>query len=79
VICRRTGVRPAVIPREVSTELEALLAFRYFVRHAYGVELHADKLAAEGKRLRAVAPSITQALDAFDTFLTLAIEATASG
>jgi hypothetical protein len=49
-----------------------LLAFRHFVRHAYGVELHADKLAAEGKRLRAVTPSVTQALDAFDIFLTRA-------
>jgi hypothetical protein len=35
--------------------------------------------AAEGKRLRAVAPSITQALDAFDSFLTRAMEATTTG
>jgi hypothetical protein len=73
------GLRPAVIPRETRADLEALLAFRHFVRHAYGVELHADKLAVEGKRLRAVAPSVTQALDAFDTFLTRAIEATTTG
>jgi len=40
------------------------------------VDLHADKLAVDGKRLRAIAPSVTRALDAF---LTRAMEATVPG
>jgi hypothetical protein len=63
------GLRPSVIPREERASLESLLAFRHFVRHAYGVDLDAEKLGAEARRLRVAAPAVSKLLDAFDAFL----------
>ena len=73
------GVRPAVLPREVRVDLESLLAFRHFVRHAYGVELDPSRLAIESARLRAVAPAVTRALDAFESFLERATRSVGGG
>lgn len=49
-------LRPAICPREVELDWEALLKFRHFLRHAYAVALDPDKLRANVQRLsRAVA------------------------
>jgi hypothetical protein len=50
------GVRPAVLPRELRGDLEALLALRHFLRHAYGTDLDAQRLHVEAERLGVVAP-----------------------
>ncbi len=63
------GLRPAVLPKAVRGDLEALLAFRHFVRHAYGADLDPDKVEAEARRLRTAAPGVEEALNAFDAFL----------
>jgi hypothetical protein len=73
------GVRPAVLPREMRQDLESLLAFRHFVRHAYGAELDPEKLAAEGQRLRLLAPGVAQALEVFGGFLNRALQSAAGG
>jgi hypothetical protein len=50
------GVRPAVIPTSVERDWEELLGFRHFLRHAYAVELDAERLRSNAQRLqRAVA------------------------
>jgi hypothetical protein len=50
------NLRPAVYPSSVAREWDELLRFRHFLRHAYVLELDAEKLAANLKRLeRAVA------------------------
>lgn len=38
------GLRPAVIPAQAEADWARLLAFRHFLRHAYAVELDAEKL-----------------------------------
>lgn len=72
------GVRPAVLPRELRGDLEALLALRHFLRHAYGTDLDAQRLHVEAERLGVVAPTVARALDAFEVFLSRAMHA-ASG
>lgn len=69
------GLRPAVLPRTLRADLDELLAMRHFLRHAYGAELDAHRLAAQAVRLRTVAPAVEQALDAFDAFLASALDA----
>ncbi len=73
------GVRPAVLPRELRGDLEALLALRHFLRHAYGANLDAQKLHIEAERLRAVAPTVARALDAFEVFVSQAMHAASGG
>jgi hypothetical protein len=63
------GVRPAVLPSELRPELEELLAARHFLRHAYGAELDARKLAEHGARIAKVSERVERALDALDAFL----------
>ncbi|MEO7096520.1 MAG: hypothetical protein ABI175_24895 [Polyangiales bacterium] len=63
------GVRPPVLAGTSRRDLEELLAMRHFLRHAYGSDLDGAKLTAQAARLRAVAPSVDAALDAFDGFL----------
>jgi hypothetical protein len=46
------GIRPAIVPSEATRDWSELLRFRHFLRHAYTVELDADKLAANTERLR---------------------------
>lgn len=63
------GLRPAIVDPTLEADLAALLGFRHFFRHAYGVRLDPGKLSAELDRLLRVAPQVEQALDAFDGFL----------
>lgn len=63
------GIRPAVLSRESVAALRELLSFRHFFRHAYAVELEADRLSALRARLRTALPRLLAELDALDRFL----------
>lgn len=67
------SVRPAVIPRALYPDLVALLEFRHFFRHAYGVDLDPAKLRDNLDRALSVGPDVDAALDAFDEFLSRAM------
>ena len=56
------GVRPPVYPQTAARDWEELLRFRHFLRHAYHVQLDADRLAANVIRL-------SRALAATDPYL----------
>ena len=45
------GVRPPLLPAEVLADWDALLRFRHFLRHAYVIDLDAEKLATNRQRL----------------------------
>ncbi|MBM4318586.1 MAG: hypothetical protein FJ125_01160 [Deltaproteobacteria bacterium] len=72
------GRRPAVLPRRLEPDLLALLSFRHFFRHAYGVRLDPARLRLEIERLLRVEPAVTAALDSFDAFLAGCQEALSS-
>jgi hypothetical protein len=67
------GVRPAVVPRALISDLAALLGFRQFFRHSYGVDLEFARLDLERSRLQRILPTIAASLDAFDAFLAGAV------
>jgi hypothetical protein len=74
------GVRPAVVPNDLRADLEDLLAARHFLRHAYGAELDARRLAENGARIRAIGPGVEHSLGELERFLAKAIaEATGGG
>lgn len=62
-------MRPQVLPRELQRDLVELLEFRYFFRHAYGVNLDPGRLRGNLERLLRVDPLASAALDLFDGFL----------
>lgn len=63
------GLRPAVLPRALLSDLHERLSLRHFLRHAYGADLDAAKLDAQATRLRGVATAVEAALDDFGRFL----------
>ncbi len=63
------GVRPAVLARALEPQLLALLAFRRFFRHAYGVELDPSRLRLELERHEGVAPQVDADLVRWTEFL----------
>jgi hypothetical protein len=63
------GMRPAVLDRALEPELLALLTFRHFFRHAYGVELDPARLRVELERHERVAPQVDADLAAWSDFL----------
>ena len=63
------GSRPAVLPRSLEPGLLALLAFRHFFRHAYGVKLGPARLRLELERLLLLEPVVSRELDEFAAFL----------
>lgn len=67
------GLRPAVLPPAVLEDLREILRFRHFFRHAYAVELDADKLSEVAARVEAASGPVQQALREFDDFLRLAV------
>ena len=67
-------VRPPLLSATLETELVALLAFRHFFRHAYGVELDPTRLRSECDRLLGSSAQINADLDRFDTFIAAAID-----
>jgi len=71
------GFRPAVLPAALAPDLNSLLGFRRFFRHAYALDLDAARLRLEAERLLRVDPLIAAALDEFDAFLAAAAAAVA--
>jgi hypothetical protein len=63
------GRRPAVLERELLRDLEALLRFRHFFRHAYGLELDPARVREAADRLLRVHQPIHGSLLAFQRFL----------
>jgi hypothetical protein len=65
------GLRPALFAPEGLADWDALLRFRHFLRHAYVIDLDADRLAALVKRLERVVTATDPWLDAvLEGFLT---------
>jgi hypothetical protein len=58
------GLRPPLFPPEVLGDWDALLRFRHFLRHAYVIDLDADKLAVSVRRLERVVFATQPWLDA---------------
>ncbi|MBI3186098.1 MAG: hypothetical protein HYZ28_28510 [Myxococcales bacterium] len=67
------GVRPAVVADESVRELEELLKFRHFFRHAYRVQLDPSRVAEHTQRLLRLAPEVRRQLAVFDSFLAQAL------
>lgn len=63
------GVRPAFFSASTAKVLHRLLAFRHFFRHAYAIELDAERLAILRDEITAAAPTILGELAALDEFL----------
>jgi hypothetical protein len=63
------GIRPAVFSGATISVLRRLLGFRHFFRHAYAVELDAQRLAILREEIIAKAAAILAELDALDQFL----------
>ena len=63
------GIRPAVLSRESVAALRELLSFRHFFRHAYAVELEADRLSVLRGRLQAALPRLLAELGELDRLL----------
>jgi hypothetical protein len=57
-------VRPELFPPEALGDWDALLRFRYSLRHAYAVDLDAGKLATNVQRLERVVAQTDRWLDA---------------
>lgn len=62
-------VRPAILPDHLERDLNALLSFRHFFRHAYGLELEPKFVEEEAKRILRIHPEIQNALQSFIAFL----------
>jgi hypothetical protein len=62
-------LRPPILPGELLPDLLALLSFRHFFRHAYVVELDAERLVELLDRLHRIATTVDAALAHFDTYL----------
>lgn len=58
------GVRPAVYPDEAKRDWEQLLRFRHFLRHAYTVDLEADRLERNRARLARAVTATRPFIDA---------------
>lgn len=61
--------RPAVIPRSLHRDLEALLRFRHFFRHAYGLQLDPAKVKEVIDRVLEVHEVLDRSLSSFERFL----------
>ena len=68
------AVRPAVLSRASVDELQRLLAFRHFFRHAYAVQLDGARLEELRQRSIALLPLLSADLARFDRFLAEAAE-----
>lgn len=66
---RIEGVREPLLSKETVAALHDLRGFRHFVRHAYAVELDAERLADLQRRSAALRPDLEEDLDHLDTWL----------
>ncbi len=69
------GVRPALISRELRSDLGQLLGFRHFFRHAYAVAFDPSRLEDTARILSRAHRPLGAALDAFDATLRAALAA----
>lgn len=65
-------VRPAIFPDHLERDFNALLAFRHFFRHAYGLELDPKLVEDEARRILRIHPETQDAIQRFVSFLTAA-------
>ncbi len=63
-----TDLRPAVISRELRSELGELLKFRHFFRHPYAVDLEAEELLRNVARLERAHPQLLPAMESLLDF-----------
>jgi hypothetical protein len=63
------GVRPALFTPGTVGVLRRLLGFRHFFRHAYAVELDAERLAVLRQDVVSASPAILGELDRLDQYL----------
>jgi hypothetical protein len=68
------GIRPAIFGDEMRDGLDELRKFRHFFRHAYALDLRADKLRSLLTGFPATALAVDRALEVFSKF----VEATVS-
>jgi hypothetical protein len=61
--------RPAPLSPSVVADLQRLLGFRHFFRHAYAVELDPKQLHVNRQVARRVAAPLAADLDGLDAFL----------
>ena len=69
------GVRPPILPAAVIGPLREVLRFRHFFRHAYAVELDAQRLLSVAAFLVATHQAVDAALAAFSDFVARAAAA----
>lgn len=62
-------LRPALVSRATAADLGALLSFRHFIRHAYAVDLDADRLELHRSRVERVHPIVRAGLVQFKAHL----------
>jgi hypothetical protein len=63
------GVRPAVVPAEIVTDLHHLRRFRHFFRNAYLLQLDPVRVGEHARRMLRVHPPLLAALAAFSQHL----------
>lgn len=63
------GVRPAVLTRETASELQHLLRFRHFVRHAYAIAWDPERITEILATTRRFWPALDAEVRAFLAFL----------
>lgn len=63
------GLRPPVLRQETARELQTLLRFRHFVRHAYAVSWDPRRITEALGTAERVWPLLVEDMEAFGTFL----------
>lgn len=69
------GVRPPILPATLTPRLREVLRFRHFFRHAYAVELDAEKLLGVAYHVVDTDEAVNAALTEFAEFVTRAAAA----
>jgi len=64
-----TDIRPAVISKEMSKELDQYRRFRHLVRNVYATNLKPDKMLGLVEGLTDLWPKLSAELEAFSSFL----------
>jgi N6-adenosine-specific RNA methylase IME4 len=64
-----TDIRPAVISKEMSKQLDQYLRFRHLVRNVYATNLKPDKMLGLVEGLADLWPKLSAELNAFSEFL----------